>query len=91
MSDERDIVQRLKDDAAGMRSAATEQPDYYAVLGVYAMTCSEAADEIERLRGIITAWCDAMDAEWEASYDELASAVTDRMDAEKYLRAAVGR
>lgn len=50
MNDKRDIVQHLKDDAAGMSKAATEQPDYYAVLGVYAMTCHEAADEIERLR-----------------------------------------
>ena len=59
MSDEREIVQKLRDDAAGMISAATEQRQYYAVLGVYAMTCLEAADEIERLRSLITAWADA--------------------------------
>lgn len=50
MNDKQDIVQHLRDDAAGMRKAATEQPEYYAVLGVYAMTCHDAADEIERLR-----------------------------------------
>jgi len=49
------------------------------------------ATEIEYLRQLITAWCDATDIEWNASYDELQKAVLDRRDAESYLRAAVGR
>lgn len=49
------------------------------------------ADEAEYLRTLIRVWCDAVDAEWNAPYEDLAQAVADRTDAEKYLRAAVHR
>ena len=52
---------------------------------------SRPANEVQYLRQLITTWCDAMDAEWDASYDELQKAIFDRNEAEKYLRAAVGR
>lgn len=49
------------------------------------------ADEAEYLRTLIRAWCDAVDAEWNAPYEDLAQAVADRNHAEKYLRAAAYR
>jgi hypothetical protein len=54
-------------------------------------TDSRPTNEVQYLRQLITTWCDATDAEWDAPYDELQKAVFDRNEAEKYLRAAVGR
>lgn len=100
MSDEREIVQKLRDDAAGMISAATEQRQYYAVLGVYAMTCLEAADEIARLRSELAESARNVISQM-AVEDELRSLITEWADeqvpfrllttAEANLRKAVGR
>lgn len=52
---------------------------------------SEAADEIERLRALITAWADA-DAEWRASRKSRGSELGMRLtEIEDALRKAVGR
>jgi len=49
----------------------------------------EAADEIERLRSLITAWADALDKPCDAT--DLALAMYDADEAGAALRKAVGR
>jgi len=51
----------------------------------------EVSEETYYLRQLITAWCDAVDAEVHAAYGDLSKAIADRNDAEEYLRRAVGR
>lgn len=57
------------------------------LIGVRPAFLLEAADEIERLRALITAWADAEDAE--GGYSVPISA--ERLNASKSLRKAVGR
>jgi hypothetical protein len=51
-------------------------------------TMAEAADEIERLRTLITAWADADDA---VSRDDYVNTLRAREQARDALRQAVGR
>ena len=58
------------------------------VIGSDINICGEAADEIERLRSIITAWADADDA---VSSDDYVPTLRAREQARYGLRQAVGR
>lgn len=51
----------------------------------------DLSSELMEIHRLVHAWCDAVDAEIKASYEDLGAAVFDRADAEDALRKAVGR
>ena len=65
-----------------LKNAANAPSDSVLVGGDLLM---EAADEIERLRRLITEWADAAEAESKAFYGELTDAIWRRSAAEKAL------
>ena len=86
--DMNDIVIQLRDRAcpAGLPYTADRPQDDHGHTDCWLH--HQAADEIERLRSLITAWADADDA---VSHDDYVDTLRVREQARDALRKAVGR
>lgn len=84
MKPELDIVDELRFFAEAADSEAV------VVTMLSGRTFADAADEIDRLRSIISEWADAEDAQRETKPTSLRW-WTDKFDAELALRKAIGR